>query len=210
MRSESGFEVFIVDDDLSVQRALKRLLRSYGLGARIFSSAREFLSEDISPEVSGCLLLDVDMPEMSGIALQAELRRRGVNLAIVFITGHGNIPMSVQAVKDGALDFIEKPFDPAALVKVVHNAIACSRRLAGENYEVRQVQKNYASLTHREQEVFRLVVCGMLNKKVAIKLGIAEKTVKVHRSRVMTKMKADSLAALVRLADKLKLPSSIN
>jgi FixJ family two-component response regulator len=210
MRSESGFEVFIVDDDLYVQRALKRLLRSYGLGARIFSSAREFLSEEISPEVSGCLLLDVDMPEMSGIELQAELRRRGVNLAIIFITGHGNIPMSVQAVKDGALDFIEKPFDPAALVKVVHNAIACSRRLVDENYELRQVQKKYVSLTHREKEVFRLVVCGMLNKEVAIKLGIAEKTVKVHRSRVMTKMKADSLAALVRLADKLKLPSSIN
>ncbi|MGW8187353.1 MAG: response regulator transcription factor [Desulfobacterales bacterium] len=210
MRSESGFEVFIVDDDLSVQRALKRLLRSYGLGARIFSSAREFLSEEISSEVSGCLLLDVDMPEMSGIELQAELRRRGVNLAIVFITGHGNIPMSVQAVKDGALDFIEKPFDPAAIVKVVHNAIACSRRLVDENYELRQVQKNYASLTHREQEVFRLVVCGMLNKEVAIKLGIAEKTVKVHRSRVMAKMKADSLATLVRLADKLKLQSSIN
>jgi len=210
MRSESRFEVFIVDDDLSVQRALKRLLRSYGLGARIFSSAREFLSEEISPEVSGCLLLDVDMPEMSGIELQAELRRRGVNLAVVFVTGHGNIPMSVQAVKDGALDFIEKPFDPAALVKVVHNAIACSRRLVDENYELRQVQKNYASLTHREQEVFRLVVCGMLNKEVAIKLGIAEKTVKVHRSRVMTKMKADSLATLVRLADKLKLPSSIS
>jgi FixJ family two-component response regulator len=210
MRSESRFEVFIVDDDLSVQRALKRLLRSYGLGARIFSSAREFLSEEISPEVSGCLLLDVGMPEMSGIELQAELRRRGVNLAVVFVTGHGNIPMSVQAVKDGALDFIEKPFDPAALVKVVHNAIACSRRLVDENYELRQVQKNYASLTHREQEVFRLVVCGMLNKEVAIKLGIAEKTVKVHRSRVMTKMKADSLATLVRLADKLKLPSSIS
>jgi len=210
MRSESDFEVFIVDDDLSVQRALKRLVRSYGLGARIFSSAREFLSEDISPEVSGCLLLDVDMPEMSGIELQAELRRRGVNLAIVFITGHGNIPMSVQAVKDGALDFIEKPFDPAVLVKVVQSAIACSRRLVDENYELRQVQKNYASLTHREQEVFRLVVCGILNKEVAIKLGITEKTVKVHRSRVMAKMKADSLAALVRLADKLKLPSSIN
>jgi FixJ family two-component response regulator len=210
MRSESGFEVFIVDDDLYVQRALKRLLRSYGLGARTFSSAREFLSEEISPEVSGCLLLDVDMPEMSGIELQAELRRRGVNLAIIFITGHGNIPMSVQAVKDGALDFIEKPFDPAALIKVVHNAIACSRRLVDKNYELRQIQKKYVSLTHREKEVFRLVVCGMLNKEVAIKLGIAEKTVKVHRSRVMTKMKADSLAALVRLADKLKLPSSIN
>lgn len=210
MRSESGFEVFIVDDDLSVQRALKRLLRLYGLGARIFSSAREFLSEEISPEVSGCLLLDVDMPEMSGIELQAELRRRGVNLAIVFITGHGNIPMSVQAVKDGALDFIEKPFDSSALVKVVRNAIACSRRLVDENYELRQVKKNYESLTHREQEVFQLVVCGMLNREVAIKLGIAEKTVKVHRSRVMAKMKADTLAALVRLADKLKFPSSIN
>jgi FixJ family two-component response regulator len=170
----------------------------------------EFLSADISPDVAGCVLLDVEMPEMSGIELQAEFRRRGGNLAIVFITGHGNIPMSVQAVKDGALDFIEKPFDPAALVKVVHNAIACSRRLVDENYEFRQVQKNYESLTHREQEVFRLVVCGMLNKEVASKLGIAEKTVKVHRSRVMAKMKADSLADLVRLADKLKFPSSIN
>ena len=210
MKSDSEFEVFIVDDDPSVQRALKRLVRSYGLGARIFSSAREFLSVDIAPEVSGCLLLDVDMPEMSGIELQAELQRRRVNLAIVFITGHGNIPMSVQAVKDGALDFIEKPFDPAALVNAVQNAIACSRRLVKENYELRQVQKNYESLTHREQEVFRLVVCGMLNKEVAIKLGIAEKTVKVHRSRVMAKMKADSLAALVRLADKLKFPPSIS
>ncbi|MGD8953368.1 MAG: response regulator [Desulfobacterales bacterium] len=210
MRSESDFEVFIVDDDLSVQRALKRLVRSHGLRARIFSSAVEFLSADISPDVAGCVLLDVEMPEMSGIELQAEFRRRGGNLAIVFITGHGNIPMSVQAVKDGALDFIEKPFDPAALVKVVHNAIACSRRLVDENDEFRQVQKNYESLTHREQEVFRLVVCGMLNKEVASKLGIAEKTVKVHRSRVMAKMKADSLADLVRLADKLKFPSPIN
>jgi FixJ family two-component response regulator len=108
------------------------------------------------------------------------------------------------------LDFIEKPFDSSALVKVVRNAIACSRRLVDENYELRQVQKNYESLTHREQEVFQLVVCGMLNREVAIKLGISEKTVKVHRSRVMAKMKADTLAALVRLADKLKFPSSIN
>jgi FixJ family two-component response regulator len=210
MRSDSDLMVFIVDDDPSVQRSLKRLVRSHGLGARVFSSARELLSEDINPEVSGCLLLDVNMPEMSGIELQAELRRRRVNLAIVFITGHGNIPMSVQAVKDGALDFIEKPFDPAALVKVVHNAIARSRRLVDEYYVLRQVQKNYDSLTHREQEVFRLVVRGMLNKKIAIELGIAEKTVKVHRSRVMVKMRADSLAVLVRLADKLKiLPSTI-
>ena len=210
MRSESEIDVFIVDDDPSIQRALNRLVRSHGLRARIYSNAVEFLSSDISPDVAGCILLDVEMPEMSGLELQAELQSRGINLAIVFITGHGNIPMSVQAVKEGALDFIEKPFDSSALVKVVRSAIACSRRLVDENYELRQVQKNYASLTHREQEVFRLVVCGMLNKEVAIKLGIAEKTVKVHRSRVMTKMKADSLAALVRLADKLKLPSSTN
>jgi FixJ family two-component response regulator len=208
LQGESDIDVYIVDDDPSVRRSLKRLVRSHGLGARVFSSARELLSEDIKPEVSGCLLLDVNMPEVSGIELQAELRRRGVNLALVFITGHGNIPMSVQAVKDGALDFIEKPFDPAVLVKVVHHAIACSRRLVDEYSVLRQVQKKYESLTHREREVFRLVVRGMLNKEVAIKLGIAEKTVKVHRSRVMAKMKADSLADLVRLADKLKLPLS--
>jgi len=145
---------------------------------------------------------------MSGIDLQAELRRRQANLAIVFITGHASIPMSVQAVKDGALDFIEKPFDPAMLVKSVNNALACSRRIAEEKHELRQVRKNYESLTDREQEVFRLVVSGLLNKEAAFKLGISEKTVKVHRSRVMAKMKADSLADLVRLADKLKLPLS--
>jgi FixJ family two-component response regulator len=208
MHSDLEFDVFIVDDDPSVQRALKRLVRAHGLKARIFSSAVEFLSADISPDAAGCVLLDVKMPEMSGIDLQAELRRRQANLAIVFITGHASIPMSVQAVKDGALDFIEKPFDPAMLVKSVNNALACSRRIAEEKHELRQVRKNYESLTDREQEVFRLVVSGLLNKEAAFKLGISEKTVKVHRSRVMAKMKADSLADLVRLADKLKLPLS--
>ena len=210
MRSESDFEVFIVDDDLSVQRALKRLLRSHGLRARIFSSAVEFLSADISPDVAGCVLLDVEMPEMSGIDLQAALRRRRANLTIVFITGHANIPMSVQAVKGGALDFLEKPFDPGTLVNAVHNAIASSRQLVEEDHELRQVRIDFESLTSREEEVFRLVVCGLLNKEIAFKLGITEKTVKVHRSRVMAKMKADSLADLVRLADKLKLPSTVD
>lgn len=208
MPIESNFEVFIVDDDPSIQRALNRLVRSHGLRARIFSSAVEFLSADISPDVAGCVLLDVEMPEMSGIDLQAEIRRRGTNLAIVFITGHANIPMSVQAVKAGALDFLEKPFDPGTLVNAVNNAIACSRRLVAENHELRKVRNKFESLSMREQEVFRLVVCGLLNRQVAFNLGITEKTVKVHRSRVMAKMKADSLADLVRLADKLKLPIS--
>jgi FixJ family two-component response regulator len=118
--------------------------------------------------------------------------------------------MSVQAVKGGALDFLEKPFDPGTLAKIIHNAVARSRRLVAENHELRQVQNDFESLTSREQEVLRLVVCGRLNKEVAFKLGIAEKTVKVHRSRVMAKMKADSLADLVRLADKLKLTISAN
>ena len=208
MPSDLEFEVYIVDDDPSVQRALKRLLMSHGIKSQIYSSAEEFLSKDISLDIAGCLLLDVDMPEMSGIDLQAELRRRGANLSIVFITGHANIPMSVQAVKAGALDFIEKPFDPGTLVNAVNNAIACSRRLVAENHELRKVRNKFESLSMREQEVFRLVVCGLLNRQVAFNLGITEKTVKVHRSRVMAKMKADSLADLVRLADKLKLHTS--
>ena len=132
MRSESEIEVFIVDDDPSIQRALKRLVRANGLRTRVFSSAAAFLTEKISPDVAGCLLLDLDMPEMNGLDLQAELRRRGVNLAIIFISGHGSIPLSVQAVKGGALDFLEKPFDPGTLVDTIRSALACSRRLVAE------------------------------------------------------------------------------
>ncbi|MFZ0135192.1 MAG: response regulator [Desulfobacterales bacterium] len=205
MRSESDIEVFIVDDDPSIQRALKRLVRSHGLRARVFPGAREFLAEKISPDVAGCLLLDLEMPEMNGMDLQAELRRRGLNLAIVFISGHGSIPLSVQAVKGGALDFLEKPFEPEALVNAIRNALACSRRLVTEGHDFRQVRKNFDSLTHREREVFHLVARGMLNKQIGFELGIGEKTVKVHRSRVMLKMQVASLADLVRQAEKLQL-----
>jgi FixJ family two-component response regulator len=204
--SENGCDVYIVDDDPSVQRALKRLLRAHGFRSRIFSNARLFLSENISPDAGGCLLLDVRMPGMSGMDLQAELRCRGVNLGIVFITGRGTIPMSVQAVRNGALDFLEKPFDPATLVKAVREAIACSRRIGAEMIERRKLEEKFKLLTIREQQVFQLVVSGMLNKQVGDKLGIAEKTVKVHRSHVMKKMQVDTLADLVRLADKLNLP----
>lgn len=205
MRSESEIEVFIVDDDPSIQRALKRLVRSHGLRARVFSSAREFLDEKISSDSSGCLLLDHEMPEMSGMDLQAEIRRRGLNLAIVFISGHGSIPLSVKALKGGALDFLEKPFDPETLMDTIHGALACSRRLVAQGHDLQQVRHKFDSLTNREQEVFVLVARGMPNKQIGFELGIGEKTVKVHRSRVMAKMKAASLADLVLLAEKLKL-----
>ncbi|MFZ0133600.1 MAG: response regulator [Desulfobacterales bacterium] len=208
MRGDSEIEVFIVDDDPSIQRALKRLVMSHGLRARVFSSAREFLDEKISPDIAGCLLLDLELPGMSGMDLQAELHRRGLNLAIVFISGHGSIPLSVQAVKGGAQDFLEKPFDPGTLVDTIRSALACSRRLVAEEHDFQQVRHNFDSLTNREQEVFRLVARGMPNKQIGFELGIGEKTVKVHRSRVMAKMQAASLADLVRLAEKLKLSTA--
>ncbi|MFZ0240063.1 MAG: response regulator [Desulfobacterales bacterium] len=209
MQGESKIDVYIVDDDPSVQGALKRLIRSHGFSARVFSSAGEFLSAGVAPEAAGCLLLDVEMPEMSGMELQAELRRRGMKLAIVFITGHGSIPLSVQAVKDGAVDFMEKPFEPGMLVAAIKNALARSLRLVAQESDHRRARKNFDALTARERDVFSLVARGLLNKQVGFRLGIGEKTVKVHRARVMAKMQAATLADLVRLADKLKLSAAM-
>jgi FixJ family two-component response regulator len=199
--------VFIVDDDPSVQRALSRFLRTQGFSPRIFSSAAEFLDAEISRDVAGCLLLDVEMPGMSGMELHAEIQRQGLNLGIVFITGHGNIPMSVEAMKQGAVDFLEKPFESRTIMDVVQKAIERSRQRAAEARECLDLQERLESLTPREREVFRWVVKGMLNKQIAFELGTVEKTIKVHRARVMTKMQADSLADLVRIAEKLKLPN---
>ena len=199
-------EIFIVDDDPLVQRALKRLLTTNGFPARVFCSAKEFLDQGAPMPAVGCLLLDVKMPGLSGMDLQAELKQRGVRLPIVFITGHGTVPMGVQAMKEGAVDFLQKPFDGQTLIAAIRKAVARSRKEIAEQNECLDLEQRFSSLSRRERDVFRLVVKGLLNKQIAYELGIVEQTVKVHRARLMSKMQADSLAELVRMAETLRLP----
>jgi RNA polymerase sigma factor (sigma-70 family) len=206
MADEIAAEVIIVDDDPSVQRALKRLLTVHRLPARVYGSAQEFLDQGCPAAGCGCLLLDIEMPGINGLELQAQLRRRGFRLPIVFITGHGTVPMSVEAMKQGAMDFVQKPFDSPSLIEIIRKAIARSRQHAIEQQECLDLEQRLESLSQREREVFRFVIAGFLNKQIAFELGIAEKTVKVHRARVMEKMQANSLAELVQLAEKLRLP----
>lgn len=206
MADEMAAEVIIVDDDPSVQRALKRLLAVHRLPARVYGSAEEFLDSGTPAPACGCLLLDIEIPGINGLELQARLRQRGFRLPIVFITGHGTVPMSVEAMKQGAMDFLQKPFDSQRLVEVIRRAIARSRQDEMAHLECLELEHRFDSLSQREREVFRLVVAGFLNKQTAFDLGIAEKTVKVHRARVMEKMQANSMAELVRMAEKLRLP----
>jgi len=202
--TESESIVFIVDDDESVRKALARLIKSVGLKVETFSSATEFLKSDpyIGPS---CLVLDIRMPGLSGLDLQSALTKSERTLSIVFITGHGNIPMSVQAIKSGAVDFLEKPFEEQALLDAVHLAIEKDRQAKENLAELRVINERVKSLTLREREVFALVVTGMMNKEIASEMNISEKTIKVHRSRVMHKMQAESLADLVRLAEKVDI-----
>ena len=202
--TETQPKVFIVDDDHSVRKALTRLMRSVGLDVETFSSADEFLKRD-PHDGPACLVLDVRMPGLSGLDLQAELVRANRTLSVVFISGHGNIPMSVQAIKAGAVDFLEKPFEEQALLNAVHQALQKDSAARQELSELNEIQKRVDSLTPREREVFALVVTGMLNKQIAFELGTSEKTIKVHRARLMQKMRAESLADLVRLAEKARL-----
>jgi len=194
--------VFIVDDDPSLRDSLQYLLESVGLEVRSFASARDFL-EAADPEMAGCLLLDVRMPGMSGLDLQNELVKAKIFLPIVFLTGHGTVPMSVRALKAGAVDFLQKPFDEQDLFNAIQQAIEHDRWARRERNQLRELHKLSDSLTPREREVFTLIVAGMLNKQIAYQLGTTERTIKAHRSRIMEKMQAESLADLIRCAEKL-------
>lgn len=193
--------VFVVDDDASVRKALGRLLRSAGLDVELFDSAEAFLQQ-APPGGPSCLVLDVHMPGLNGLDLQAELYHRGIHVPIIFITGQGNIPMSVRAMKAGAADFLAKPFGDDALLSAIESAIEKDRHLRLEQAEVREIQQRLERLTPRERQVLELVITGILNKQIAEKLGTSEKTIKVHRGRMKRKMNVKSVAELVRLAEK--------
>ncbi len=200
MTSDSA-TVFIVDDDQSVRTALARLMRSAGLHAETFASAKEFLERE-HPAGPGCMVLDLSMPGSTGLELQQDMAAADIDLPIVFLTGHGNVPSSVKALKSGAVDFLEKPVDDDRLLSAIKDAVEQDIRTRRDRDKLSKIQGRVARLTRRELQVFRLVVLGKLNKQVAGELGMSEKTVKVHRARVMQKMEADSLAELVRLAQR--------
>ena len=198
--------VFIVDDEPSVCTALKRLTRSVGLEAQTFNSAKEFLRAK-RPDVPSCLILDVRLPDLSGPDLQRKLAEAKINIPIVFLTGHGDIPMSVRAIKAGAVEFLTKPFKDQDLLDAIQHGIEQDRLARLRHREIFEMKRQYESLTPREREVFPLVTDGFLNKQIADQLGASEKTIKVHRHQVMQKMKAESLAHLVRIAQKLGVSS---
>jgi FixJ family two-component response regulator len=202
--------VFVVDDDPAVCTALKRLIRSVGIEALTFTSAGDFLRAT-RPDVPGCLVLDVRLPDLSGLNLQEKLTESKIDLPIVFITGHGDVPMTVRAMKGGALEFLTKPVKEQDLLEAIQRGIERHRHQLAQRAETCELQRRYDSLTPREREVFPLVTSGLLNKQIAAELGASEKTIKIHRAQVMRKMKAESLAHLVRIAERLGLvPSGSN
>jgi FixJ family two-component response regulator len=194
-------KIFIIDDDHSVRKSLLRLLRSLGFHAEAYISAEEFL-EGERHEGTGCIILDIRMPGLSGMALQDELNRTDYTMPIIFITGHGDIPMSVQAMKKGAVDFLPKPFDDHELLDAVNRAVEKSKQVKVARAELDNVRKLLDRLSPREREILPFIIAGHLNKQIAFKLHIAEKTIKVHRGHIMKKLGVDSVADMVRLAEK--------
>ena len=204
MKSAAVPTVFIVDDDRGMRQSIQDLVESVGLRAESFATGGEFLKRKPTNDPS-CLVLDVRLPQMSGLDFQRQLAETGMQIPIIFITAHGDIPMSVRALKSGAVEFLTKPFRDQDLLDAIQEALQLDRATQEQQAEIHDLQERYGTLTAREQQVMALVVSGMLNKQIASEIGASEATVKVHRGNVMHKMKAGSVVDLVRMADKLKL-----
>ena len=208
-KSQHQAIVFVVDDDVSVRESVELLIEFAGWQPETFASAKDFLAR---PRISTpcCLVLDVSLPDLNGLELQKLIASERTDMPIIFITGHGDVPMTVQAMKAGAVEFLTKPFDDEVLLSAIRHALKRSAAVLDDQAETTAMRNTYESLTPREQDVMRLVVAGMLNKQIGLKLGISEITVKAHRGKVMQKMKADSVADLVKTAVKLGLAPATN
>ena len=208
-KSQPQAIVFVVDDDVSVRESVELLIKFAGWQPETFASAKDFLAR---PRISTpcCLVLDVSLPDLNGLELQKLIASERTDMPIIFITGHGDVPMTVQAMKAGAVEFLTKPFDDEVLLSAIRHALKRSATVLDDQAEITAMRNTYESLTPREQDVMRLVVAGMLNKQIGLKLGISEITVKAHRGKVMQKMKADSVADLVKTAVKLGLAPATN
>ena len=205
--SEPESIVFVVDDDPSVRSAIKRLIGSMGLQVELFGAAQEFLASKL-PNVPSCLVLDIRLPGISGLGLQRQLVEANVQIPIIFITSHGDVPMTVRAMKAGAVEFLSKPFHDQDLLDAIHLALEKDRGRRQQEAELTALRERFESLSPREREVVAMVVSGMLNKQIAAQIGTAENTVKIHRSRAMEKMQANSLADLVKMIQRLQVSHS--